>query len=279
MPDPLCLTTDGGVIKQVIQQGNGDFPKTTDSVSVHYEGYLEQDGTKFDSSYLRHSPFVFTLGEGKVISGWEIAVKSMQVGEIANITCTSQYAYGTHGRPPIIPSNATLRFKVHLISIQESTETPAYRIKMATELKVKGNDHYKKGQIDEALTIYKQANDYIINMDDKVAKEDHEKVQTISSSIFGNMAACYLKLHDWNSTIHSCEKVLELDAVNIKAYYRLGQAYSEMNDIEEAVRWVKLGLKNIPNDESLRILYAQLEKKYLLWKNRNKEKYKNMFIS
>jgi len=77
------------------------------------------DGTKFDSSRDRNEPFVFTLGMGQVIKGWDQGVATMKKGEIALLTCKSEYAYGKSGSPPKIPPDATLNFEVELIDFTE----------------------------------------------------------------------------------------------------------------------------------------------------------------
>jgi hypothetical protein len=73
--EKVDLSGDGGVLKEIIREGEGDvYPQKSDDVSVHYTGTLETDGSKFDSSLDRQSPFSFKLGLGKVIKGWDIGM-------------------------------------------------------------------------------------------------------------------------------------------------------------------------------------------------------------
>ncbi|GLC35269.1 hypothetical protein PLESTB_000582700 [Pleodorina starrii] len=110
------LTDDGGLIKKIITAGEGwESPEAGDEVTVHYVGTLE-DGTKFDSSRDRDDPFVFTIGQGRVIKGWDQGVAKMKRGEKALLICKPEYAYGAQGSPPKIPPNATLHFEVELLS-------------------------------------------------------------------------------------------------------------------------------------------------------------------
>jgi len=110
------LTDDGGITKKILKKGEGwKSPTTGCEVKVHYVGTL-LDGTKFDSSRDRGDPFTFTLGVGQVIKGWDTGVASMLKGEVALLTCKSEYAYGKQGSPPKIPADATLQFEVELIS-------------------------------------------------------------------------------------------------------------------------------------------------------------------
>ncbi|CAO3597222.1 unnamed protein product [Absidia cylindrospora] len=213
MHEKIYLTDDHEVSKQVIQFGDGPIPNAMEYVEVHYEGYLAEGGSKFDSSYSRNAAFGFILDEGKVISGWEIAIKTMQVGEVSEVTCASQYAYGKHGRLPIIPPNATLRFTIKLLSTKDSINSPAYRVKMATNLKLKGNVLYMDGDLKNALSVYKQAKKYVVDLDDYdegVSEGERKTSKLLVVSILANTGACYLKLKDWKNTIVSCEETVYL---------------------------------------------------------------------
>jgi len=87
-------------------------------VSVHYTGTLT-DGTKFDSSVDRETPFQFTLGAGQVIQGWDQGVIGMKVGGKRTLTIPSDLAYGPTGRPGTIPPSATLIFDIELLDVVE----------------------------------------------------------------------------------------------------------------------------------------------------------------
>jgi len=99
-----------------ITSGTGASPKSGDTVTVHYTGWLT-DGTKFDSSVDRDDPFAFVLGQGQVIQGWDQGVATMRVGDKARLTIPAELAYGASGYPGAIPPNATLIFEVELLSI------------------------------------------------------------------------------------------------------------------------------------------------------------------
>ncbi|BCS27226.1 FKBP-type peptidyl-prolyl cis-trans isomerase [Aspergillus puulaauensis] len=106
-----------GVEVQRLSPGDGqNFPKAGDTVTIHYVGTLA-DGSQFDSSRDRGTPFSTRIGVGRVIKGWDEGVPQLSVGEKANLICTPDYAYGASGFPPVIPANATLKFEVELIKI------------------------------------------------------------------------------------------------------------------------------------------------------------------
>eukprot|EP01094_Clydonella_sp_ATCC50884_P009000 TRINITY_DN18538_c0_g1_i1.p2 TRINITY_DN18538_c0_g1~~TRINITY_DN18538_c0_g1_i1.p2 ORF type:complete len:134 (+),score=45.85 TRINITY_DN18538_c0_g1_i1:213-614(+) len=91
--------------------------KSGDTLSMHYTGKLT-DGTKFDSSLDRGTPFEFTLGSGQVIQGWERGLKGMCVGEKRRLKIPSSLGYGANGMPPTIPASAGLVFEVELLEIK-----------------------------------------------------------------------------------------------------------------------------------------------------------------
>lgn len=87
-------------------------------MTVHYTGTLT-NGKKFDSSRDRNQPFVFKLGMGEVIKGWDEGVAQMTLGQRALLTCTPDYAYGSQAvGGGLIPANSTLIFDVELISFK-----------------------------------------------------------------------------------------------------------------------------------------------------------------
>jgi len=112
---PGVITTASGLQYEVIVQGNGAKPAATDEVRVHYEGSL-LDGTVFDSSYSRGEPIEFPLN--MVIPGWTEGVQLMNTGSTYRFVIPSDLAYGPSGAGGAIPPNATLIFKVELLSFK-----------------------------------------------------------------------------------------------------------------------------------------------------------------
>merc|ERR1711976_876531 len=103
-----------GVTVETIKPGDGrTFPQRGATVRVHYTGTLT-NGKECDSSKTR-GPFEFKIGAGQVIRAWDEGVAQMSVGQVAKLTCSPDYAYGSSGYPPVIPPNSTLIFEVELL--------------------------------------------------------------------------------------------------------------------------------------------------------------------
>ena len=100
-----------------LEQGNGAEATAGQTVVVHYRGTLE-DGTQFDASYDRGTPFSFPLGRGRVIKGWDEGVQGMKVGGKRKLVIPPDLGYGSRGAGGVIPPNATLIFEVELLDIK-----------------------------------------------------------------------------------------------------------------------------------------------------------------
>jgi peptidyl-prolyl cis-trans isomerase A (cyclophilin A) len=109
--------TESGLRYQFIQKGDGKQAENGKTVSVHYEGSLE-NGKVFDSSYPRKKPIEFKLGIGQVIEGWDEGIALLKVGDKARFVIPSDLGYGPAGAGGAIPPNATLIFDVELMDVK-----------------------------------------------------------------------------------------------------------------------------------------------------------------
>jgi peptidylprolyl isomerase len=113
MPDGLKYTDE--------KIGDGATAASGEQVTVHYTGWLDNDGAKgkkFDSSLDRGQPFSFTLGAQQVIAGWDEGVAGMKVGGKRTLIIPPELAYGARGAGGVIPPNATLIFDVELLQVR-----------------------------------------------------------------------------------------------------------------------------------------------------------------
>ncbi len=113
-------TTPSGLQFEDTMVGSGDVARAGQRVSVHYTGWLYNNGEqggKFDSSKDRGQPFVFPLGAGHVIKGWDEGVQGMAVGGTRRLVIPPELGYGARGAGGVIPPNATLLFEVELLAV------------------------------------------------------------------------------------------------------------------------------------------------------------------
>ncbi|KAF5766416.1 putative peptidylprolyl isomerase [Helianthus annuus] len=111
-----------GVEKELIRAGNGPKPVKGQNVTVHCTGFGKNGdlSQKFWSTKDEgQQPFTFKLGLGQVIKGWDEGVLGMQLGEVARLTCTPDYAYGAGGFPAWgIQPDSTLVFEIEVLRAQ-----------------------------------------------------------------------------------------------------------------------------------------------------------------
>lgn len=120
-PDTTKVTE---LIKTDTKIGTGEEATGGHTVKVHYTGWLykadapQKKGEKFDSSIDRSTPFVFPLGSGRVIKGWDQGIVGMKVGGQRTLIIPAHLGYGSRGAGDSIPPNAVLVFDVELLSLR-----------------------------------------------------------------------------------------------------------------------------------------------------------------
>ncbi|KAH7518678.1 hypothetical protein FEM48_Zijuj09G0196400 [Ziziphus jujuba var. spinosa] len=117
-----------GVEKQLLRPGTGPKPVPGQKVTVHCTGYVHTSflgkngnlSAKFWSTKdPGQQPFAFKIGQGSVIKGWDEGVLGMQLGEVARLRCSPDYAYGAGGFPAWgIQPNSVLDFEIEVLSVE-----------------------------------------------------------------------------------------------------------------------------------------------------------------
>jgi len=282
----MNVTEDGGVVKKIIKEGSGEYPKIGQKLKVHYTGTLE-DGTEFDSSRSRGQAFEFVLQEkGGVIDAWNLAFKGMKKGEHAVITATSAYAYGEHGSPPTIPANATLVFDVELLDF---FDVPKEKWEMSVKelidecgrLKSEGTEAFKSKTFSVAAEKYELASTYVEEVGNNKKEEASEKelkeAEDLVLSCSNNASLCFQKLGNWPSAVDAANSALRLDKVNVKALYNRAKAYLHLGKFKQASEDIKNALKEEPKNASVRRLYKELSSAVKAAKKAKKEAYGGFF--
>ncbi|CAK6951128.1 peptidyl-prolyl cis-trans isomerase FKBP4 [Scomber scombrus] len=386
---------DGGVLKLVKREGTGtELPMTGDKVFVHYVGTL-LDGTLFDSSRDRGERFSFELGKGQVIKAWDIGVATMKVGEVSQLICKPEYAYGSAGSPPKIPPNAALVFEVELFDFRgeditdeedggiirriitkgegyskpnegaavevtvegtcngrvfderelkfeigdgDSLGLPAgvekgimameqgeearfdikpkygfgnagnakynipggatlkYKIKLAAFekakeswemntlekleqsiiVKDKGTQYFKEGKYKQASVQYKRIVSWLEH-ESGLSEEDEKKAKALRLAAYLNLAMCFLKLQEPSQALENCDKALELDASNEKAFFRRGEALCGLKEFDKARDDFQQVVQLYPANKAAKSQVILCQKHIKAQHEKDKRIYANMF--
>ena len=121
---PDSFDAEPGVHIKLDKRGAGAAPVEGDTVQVNYAGRVKGKKQNFDENSGGY-PFEFTLGEQKVLPGWELALPKLRVSDQATLTLASEFGYGEAGDSDDIPPNATLIFTVELVGIKDSNKGAA----------------------------------------------------------------------------------------------------------------------------------------------------------
>lgn len=114
--DPSTMSETGGVKYKDLVVGTGPAPQRGQPIAVHYQGNLT-NGTQFDANGPSDQPYVFRLGMGDVIPGFDVGIAGMKVGGRRQLIIPPELGYGASGSGPI-PPNATLVFVIDLVGVQ-----------------------------------------------------------------------------------------------------------------------------------------------------------------
>jgi len=267
----LDLSGDGGLLKKVIAEGEGDLPEEGYEIRAHYTGTLD-DGTKFDSSVDRGQEFKFTLGKGKVIKGWDLGFASMKIGEKAILRCRSDYAYGENPTGSI-PAGATLNFDVELLGFGPKKKdkwemSVDEKVAEATTLKEAGTLLFKEGKFLNAVQKYDEACEYI----------EHEKsAVSLLLTCRLNESQAFINMGDYSTACSKATAVIKLDPNNVKALYRRGLARNHLGLAEEALEDLNRAVSLEPDNKQVKAEIAKAKKIIQDAKKKAKAAYGNMF--
>ncbi|KDO24233.1 hypothetical protein SPRG_09869 [Saprolegnia parasitica CBS 223.65] len=261
---------DGGVLKKILKDApstDGKFIEEGCPTFIQYVGRLD-DGSIFETTRDvvdgknaggTDDPFEFHLGRGKVIEGLDIAVATMNLGEIARFIIKPEYGYGVQGLAPKVEPNEVLDYEIELVSfgkplpkfpsqaeLAESRKrqneedrkmleenpppTVDERLASSNEYKELGNQAVKAGDFAAAQKHYdtgfvhifygKDEWEVLVSADDKV-RINHHKVP-----LYLNRALCKIKLEKWDDAEWDCDKAIELSPENVKGHFRRGLVFT-----------------------------------------------------
>ncbi|XP_072109375.1 peptidyl-prolyl cis-trans isomerase FKBP5-like isoform X4 [Mobula birostris] len=303
--EDLTPNRDRGVLKIVKKAGiDAESPMIGDKVFVHYTGTL-QDGRKFDSSRDRNEQFVFYLGKGQVLKAWDLGVASMKKGEICQLICKPNYAYGTAGSPPEVPSNSTLLFEIELLDFKGEDLTDCEDGGIVRRIKKKGQGYsspnegatvevYVEGWCGGALFDQREVkfvvgegedHDIPIGVDkalEKMQRGEHCILHLKPKYGFGDHGKPGFNIPpnselDYEVLLKDFVKALAIDRLNEKALYRRGEARLSVNEFDLAKADFQKVLQVNPENKAAKAQLVICQKRIKEHHEKNKKIYANMF--
>ncbi|KAM3570425.1 hypothetical protein VYU27_007503 [Nannochloropsis oceanica] len=254
----IDVSGDGGLLKKILKEGEGESPPQGNEVVAHYTGTLESDGSEFDSSRKRNQPFKFTIGQQQVIKGWDVGFATMKVGEHAILKCRHDYGYGESGSPPSIPPKATLCFDVELLSFapkkKEKWEMSSEeRVAEAVKLKEVARGLFKEQRWGEAASEYIEAGSYVDGLNEEDDASTMDAAAALSVTLHSNAALAFLKAEMWPEAAQEASAALKKEAGSAKALYRRGVARMHLGLLEEAREDLLSAAKADPQNKDIRV--------------------------
>lgn len=285
---------DGGVMKRVLMDGLqtlGSVPEDS-TITIHYSLQLEGQDEPFDSSVLRGRPERYKLGDGQVIEGLEVGVRTMKKGEKAQFLIDWMYAYGQFGCPPRIPSRTACMATVELLDFVEEGQAEALLAMDAEERNKKhnypdtekvvriehnnGNNYVRKEEWKMALKHYDRG----IKLLQEVSlanREEEDRRQKILLKLQLNTAHCCLKVKWPKKACIACREALDIEKDNTKALFRFGKAKRMLEDYDSAKDYLIRAQRRAPQDMAVAEELRSLEDQLVRQRNSEKTLCMNMF--
>ncbi|KAG5454226.1 Peptidyl-prolyl cis-trans isomerase fkbp8 [Clonorchis sinensis] len=198
---------------------------------------------------------VCTLGDGDVIQALDLSLPLAERDERFELVTDARFAYGSLGRDPDIPGDATLRYEVHLLS---SSDPPSYsslsdpeRLSMADQKRERGNYYYRREEYAFAVNSYNKALKLLsvptANQSTERTASTSELLEELEIKLLNNLAATQLKIQAYDAAVKSCNAVLQRDPRNFKALFRKGKALLEQAEVDEAIPILRLVHEMVPS--------------------------------
>ncbi|OHS96603.1 peptidyl-prolyl cis-trans isomerase, FKBP-type family protein [Tritrichomonas foetus] len=231
----MYITWDRKIFKEIIKKGHGPLVKEQDKVKIHYISRYQDGNLKIESTREMNQPYKFFVGEAPT-QALDIAVATMRVGEISKFTCDSKYAYGTRGKEPDIPPNASIIYEIEILGIMKTFSSASKASDLALLLNDEAAQYFRAHDVNNAIALYKEAIECI---------EDYfgNSVQEIRIRTLRNLALMYSKIFDWKQCLINANAVLEFDQFDLKALMRKIEALLGLNDYEKAKEVLEYSLR------------------------------------
>ncbi|XP_074472164.1 inactive peptidyl-prolyl cis-trans isomerase FKBP6 [Sebastes fasciatus] len=239
---------DEGILKEVVQPGEGPPVPENASVLIHYSGFLEYSDRPFETTTHLKYPRMMKLGKDVTVFGLEVGLLTMRKGEFSRFLFQPRYAYGDLGCPPFIPAAAVLLYEIQMVDFLDSAQVDDFiamcpeeqntvplstLLEVVSTLRSFGNRCFNQSHYDNAKDRYKQATKLLGNRETESDAET-ERIKTALLPLYLNLSLTEVRLDSPNKALKYGKKALEIDSANTKALFRCGQAYLELHEYESA---------------------------------------------
>lgn len=276
--EDLSPEHDGSIQRRILTKGDM-FTNPTDlsTVNIHVRGTI---GTKvFDERDV-----TFTVGEAeleKIPRGIEIAVQKMKKGEKAELYIRPKYAFGEKGwSENDVGANQEVAYQVTLLNFEKIKEAwemnSDEKLLAADTSKAKGTEHFKAGRLETALKYYNRIVE-LLKSEQSLEGEEGSKRDALMLAGHLNLSIVYLKKNEDLLCVEQCDKALELDAKNVKALFRRGQANVLLNEFEKAIGDFNKAIELDPANKAAQQQLAMAKAKQRAQLQREKKMFRSMF--
>ncbi|XP_044025758.1 inactive peptidyl-prolyl cis-trans isomerase FKBP6-like isoform X3 [Siniperca chuatsi] len=282
---------DGGILKEVVQPGDGPPVPQNASVLMNYSGFLEYSDHPFETTTNLKYPPMMKLGRDVTLAGLELGLLTMQKGEFSRFLFQPQYAYGDMGCPPFIPAAAVVLYEVQILDFLDSGQVDDFlamspeeqiTVPLSTLLEVVntlrsfGNRCFNQSRYDNAKDRYKQAMRLLWNRETQ-SDAEKQRIMTALLPLYLNLSLTELRLESPHKALKYGNKALEIDSANTKALYCCGKAYLELHEYKNAQGCVITAQAKKPFDTDINNLLRKVAICYKNSLDKEKDMYSKMF--
>jgi len=257
--EDLTYAQDGALRKRVLVRGSGEPPRWGAVVTTRCTAaVIDAEGkeTPFEI------PGTFPVhGDRGVLPGLLAGIQTMRKGEIAEFLCAGRYLLGEPGCAlPPIPAHGTVRLNVRLVAFIDpdpvedkpvSWWSPQEKLAVCLAEKEAGNELFRAGDYPAALQKYLKAKGAFTWTDTFTTAERARWHRDVGLAALLNVAACKLKLREWESAAGYCSDALEIQPDHPKALFRRAQARAGLEDYAGALRDLEAAAAADPSDAAV----------------------------
>lgn len=264
-------------LKVLVKGAPETRPQRLDICKINCWGKLDGSDDVVEEMY----NFSFQLGDSEVVQGLDMAVGLMDVGEKAEITCSSRFAYGTIGlASKNIPADSAIIYTVELVSAHEENDvekkTYDSRKEIGNKKRERGNFYFERLEFNSAIQLYRRALEYLdeseggitnptIDGDLEITNAQLQDLLEDRIKVYNNMAQAQMKIKAFEAALKSIDTVLQCQPNNVKALFRKGKILEEKADVANAIPLLRRAAilepenKSIQNELSRLILKSKRE--------------------